>query len=411
MKSAEKELLQMQATEKSRTDSKLAQAPAAERVILPAREWNPLPAFGCSFWKGRVALYAILKALGVGTGDRVLTPGYTCFVVPSAIRFTGAEPVYADIDPRTYAISVKTLESASDARVKAVIVQHTYGIPADEVAIVRWARSNGIAVIEDCAHVFGSRYRAADGSWRPVGAAGDAAFFSSQWTKPVSTGLGGWVISSDPQLETGVQRFHEEECISPSFWETSLLALQVLVREIFSSSGAYWFAKSAYQKLYRHGLLVGTSTCEELRGEKNPLYAKRMSRFQHWLLRRRLADTAVIEHRRQLQHFYDEALTSEGLPSVHVPEYADVILLRYPVRIPNKKRAIAEARRCRIELGDWYRQPVDPPGDSCDDSFGYVTGTCPEGERAAREVINLPMHMGIHEREAEKIVKFVKEVA
>ncbi len=400
----------MPVVEKIRTTTELVEAPA-ESSVLAGSEALPAPAFGCSFWKGRVALYAILKALGIGAGDRVLTPGYTCFVVPSAIRFTGGDPVYADIDPCTYAVTASSLEAAYDARVKAVIVQHTYGIPADEVAIMRWARGKGIAVVEDCAHVLGSRYRAADGTWRAVGTAGDAAFFSSQWTKPVSTGLGGWVFTSNPQLEASVRRFHDEECVRPSFGESSLLALQVAAREVFSCSWAFWLAKSAYQKLYRRGLLVGTSSCEELRGEKDAQYAKRMSGLQHWLLRRRMAAAAVVGHRRRLKRIYDAALAAAGLPIVDVPDYADAVLLRYPVRIANKARAIAEARRRWIELGDWYRQPVDPPGESCDNSFGYVNGTCPEGERAAREVINLPMHTGIDERQAEKIVKFVKEMA
>lgn len=384
---------------------------AADGGVWSSGESTSIPPLACSFWKGRVALCAILKALGIGNGDRVLTPGYTCFVVPSAILLTGSVPVYADIDPRTYTVSVKTLEAAYNARVKAVLVQHTYGIPANQLAILHWARRKGVTVIEDCAHVHGSRYRDEDGSWIPVGTASDAAFFSSQWTKPVSTGLGGWMYTSNPQLKADVQRFRDEECVSPSWSDTSLLALQVLARAVFSSSWAYWLAKSAYQGLYRRGLLIGTSSPQELRGDRDAQYAKRMSRFQHWVLRRRLADSRVIQHRRDLKRLYDEALATAGLPCVDIPDNADAVLLRYPVRIENKARAIAEARRRWIELGDWYRQPVDPPGESCNNNFGYVRDTCPEGERAAREVVNLPMHLGIGERQAEKIVNFLREVA
>ena len=120
---------------------RIREVPEGQRVVAapgaasPACECHPEPIFGCSFWKGRVALFAILKALGIGPGDRVLVPGYTCFVVPSAVRFTGGEPVYADIDPLTYNVSVESLAAAYDARVKAVVVQHTYGIPADAGAI------------------------------------------------------------------------------------------------------------------------------------------------------------------------------------------------------------------------------------------------------------------------------------
>src|SRR6266478_6969649 len=137
-----------------------------------------------TFWRGRVALYAILKALGIARGDRVVVPGYTCFAVPSAVCFAGAETVFADIEPPTFNVSLETITSAlraaGGASAKAIIIQHTYGIPAETARIVSWARERGIATIEDCAHVWGSRYRDASDKWLPVGALADASFFSSQ---------------------------------------------------------------------------------------------------------------------------------------------------------------------------------------------------------------------------------------
>src|ERR1700719_3510442 len=87
-----------------------------------------------TFWKGRVAFHAILKVLGVTAGHCVLVPGYTGFSMPSAIIFTGATPIYVDIEPDTYNVSLKTIQAACsaypEANIKAVMVQHTYGIPA-----------------------------------------------------------------------------------------------------------------------------------------------------------------------------------------------------------------------------------------------------------------------------------------
>ena len=98
----------------------------------------------CTFWKGRTALYAVLRSLEVSQGDTVLVPGYTCFAVPSAVMFTGARPVFADIDPNTFNVSLQTILKAlaqtSSRTVKAVVVQHTYGIPADIRPILDWAR-------------------------------------------------------------------------------------------------------------------------------------------------------------------------------------------------------------------------------------------------------------------------------
>lgn len=385
--------------------------------IAPSRPYERMPSEPgiWTFWKGRVALYGILRSLGVGPGDSVLVPGYTCFAVPSAVIFAGAQPLYADIDPETFNISLNTIVASLNefpkANVKAILVQHTYGIPVDLACIVAWARERGIAVIEDCAHTLSSCFQNERGEWCRVGSAGDAAFFSSQWTKPVSTGVGGWAKVTNLKLEPSLRRFYEEECVAPSLREVILLAAQVFVRQMFSSPSSYWMAVTAYRWLYTRGLLVGTSSKDELRGEMPSAYAKRMSVFQLWLLRKHLADAAAQTHQRYLKATYDTALESAGLPTYEVPHYADAVLLRYPVRVSNKKGMLAEARRRRIELGDWYTQPVDRPQSLKSETFGYKTGMCPEGERAANEVVNLPMHSRVAEKTVHRVVEFVKEVA
>jgi dTDP-4-amino-4,6-dideoxygalactose transaminase len=368
-----------------------------------------------TFWRGRVALYGILKSLNIGHGDAVLLPGYTCFAVPSAVQFTGAQPLYADINPETFNVSLSTIRARlgdhPKANVKAILVQHTYGIPADSTSIVAWARQRGIAVIEDCAHALGCRYRNEGGEWCEVGSAGDAAFFSSQWTKPVSTGLGGWARVENPRLEPLLHRFHEEECSAPSLGQVVLLAAQVLAQKMFLPSWAYWKAKTGYRWLSMHGLVIGTSTEEELRGDMPAAYAKRMSGFQRWLLKKSLTDAAVQAHRRILKSIYDATIESVGLNAPKTPDYADPVLLRYPVRVCDKQRVLELAQRRGVELGDWYTDPVDRPESLKGKTFGYQTGMCPEGERAAREVINLPMHLGVTQRAAHRALELLKEVS
>jgi perosamine synthetase len=367
-----------------------------------------------TFWKGRIALYGILKALGIGPGDSVLVPGYTCAAVPGAVKFAGASSVYADIDPESYSPSLGTysdaLESHSHARVKALILQHTYGIPADASRIAAWAREQGIAVIEDCAHAIGTRYRQDDGRWQEVGNAGDAAFFSSQWSKPISTGLGGWLITSDRSLAERMAHFHDEECNAPSFLELSLLAGQLTARAIFSSPRWYWSAAEAFRSLSHVGIFVGTNEDGEFEGRMPEQYPKKMSRLQEWLLRRRLANQALFVRRRNLKLAYDEALHSCGLPTLHVTENADPVLLRYPVRVKNKDEVLAQARRRRIELGDWFNHPLHPREANAE-VFGYRRGFCPEGERAAKEVVNLLLTERTTEKTAREAVDFLKQVA
>lgn len=124
-----------------------------------------------SFWKGRVALYAILKALGIGEGDEVLVEGFTCVVVPNAVIFAGAKPVYIAPDPKTYNMDVSQIETAITSKTKAIIVQHTFGLPADMDSILNIAKKYNLRVIEDCAPALGAIYKG-----RKVGTFGDAAF-------------------------------------------------------------------------------------------------------------------------------------------------------------------------------------------------------------------------------------------
>jgi len=368
-----------------------------------------------TFWRGRVALYAILKALGIARGDRVVVPGYTCFAVPSAVCFASAEAVFADIEPSTFNVSLETITSAlrskGGASVKAIIIQHTYGIPAETARIVSWARERGIATIEDCAHVWGSRYRDAFGKWLPVGALADASFFSSQWTKPISTGLGGWVNTDDPKLRAGLQRFRSEGCVPASKGEIAVLAMQVGIRKLISHPRIDGIMKKIYQALYSRGLVVGTSSKEELRGEIPSQYAKRMSSFQERLLRRSLRDSRVVMHRRRLKRVYEAALEAAGLPVLRLPEGIDPVLLRYPVRVEHKVRVLAEAQRRGFEIGDWYSHPIDRPESLSAEVLGYQQGSCPEGELAAREVVNLPMNLNVTEESARRVVEFLKKFA
>ena len=94
-----------------------------------------------------------------------------------------------------------------------------------------------------------------------------------------------------------------------------------------------------------------------------------------------------------------------------IPKYADPVLLRYPVRVRDKKAILKEAERRRIELGDWYTHPIDQPQGLDAEAFAYRSGTCPVGERAAQQVVNLPMHSRVTEETVDTVVKFLKEVA
>lgn len=386
----------------------------ASAASFGKKGWQSLSELGTSrFWKGRVALYTILKAIGVGSDDVVVIPGYTCVVVPTAVYFAGAKPLYVDINPDTYNVSLERVEAAAQGwrgeRIKAIVIQHTYGLPAHIGPLIAWARERGIWVIEDCAHAIGSRYRDLDDNeWCEVGTLGDAAFFSSQWSKPFTTGLGGWAVASNPELAKRIRKYHVAECVAPSVQEITKLAVQLVAYHALAWPSFYWIAMQRFRLLARKGVLVGSSTDDELAGIMPGDYAKRMSRLQAWVGQRKIAKLGrVLDHRRKLKRLYDDALVSAGLPIFQMPAHADAVLLRYPLRVADKERVLAEARRLRIELGDWFDHPLHPKGANVA-ILGWRDGLCPEGERAAQQVVNLPMHLRINERNIEKVVRFLK---
>jgi len=147
------------------------------------------------FWKGRVSLYAILKAIGIKEGDEIILPAFTCVVAVNPIIYLGAKPVYVDIDPLTYNIDVSGIEKKITQKTRAILAQNTFGLAPDLDRIFEQANKYKLMVIEDCAHGFGGFYKG-----RPNGTVADASFFSSQWNKPFSTGLGGFAFTKEPRI-------------------------------------------------------------------------------------------------------------------------------------------------------------------------------------------------------------------
>lgn len=388
-------------------------APALSRSTRDGQE-DDRPKEVFTFWKGRIGLFAILKAAGIASGDKVLVPGYTCAMVPAMVVHAGARCVYVDIDPFTFNCSPDDIAEAwgneRGPKPKALILQHTFGIAADVARITKWAKAQGVTVIEDCAHALATKYRDEEGKWRRVGKGGDAAFFSSQWSKPISTGLGGWVTLNNSRLTEYVRSFHANECASPSVVETSLLAAQVAFKGVAFHPSLYWIMAGAYRWVTRRGLVDGTVSDRELAGEMPRDFAKRMSAFQQWLLQRRLADKHWEDQRRRLRKVYDEELRRAGIAAFCDPAYADSVLLRYPVRVKNKEEVLDEARRRRVEIGEWFNHPIHPR--ECNSAvFQYRLGDCPQGECAARQVVNLPMHHGIDDGRARSTVQFLLKTA
>lgn len=358
-----------------------------------------------AFWKARVAVYATLKAMGIGPGDEVIIPGYTCVVDVNPVKYLGATPVYVDIEPDTFNIDVAQLKQKITPNTKVIMAQHTYGYPCDLDTIVELAKNNNIKIVEDCCHAFGATYKG-----KVVGTFGQAAYFSSQWNKPFTTGIGGMLITDNAELAETVEKICSQEMVQPSKKEVFMLFAQLCVYRTFIYPRTTAMAQNLFRYLTKKGLVVGSSTTSELKLEVAPDFFKGMSSLQASSGVRQLAKIDKnISHRRKITRLYDQLLKDKGWPSRNYDSsIMDPVIVRYPVRITEKSKAIEQAAKAGIELGDWFECPLHA-AEAPLELYGYTQGFCPVAEKACREVVNLPTHMRVTEKTARKTVDFITQ--
>jgi perosamine synthetase len=348
------------------------------------------------FLKGRLALYAILKSLALNPGDEVVLPGFTCVVVPNAVMHLKLKPVYVDIEPSNFNISVSQLEGAIGPRTRVIIAQHTFGVPADMDPIMEIARRKGLYIIEDSCHALGAEYMG-----KMTGEFGDAAFFSSQWSKPVTTGLGGWAAINNPALRKRMDEVYREFRPSGAGESLLLLAQYVAFAALFRPS-LFWHIRDLYRKASDMGLAVGSSSRAELEYRMPPFFERKMAAWQTSLLKKKLSrKEEYIAQRVKSTRLLKDIFETRQIPFLRLPERFEPVFLRYPVLVDEKNSLLSEARKKRIELGDWFLSPLHPNLSGWE-MAGYRAGMCPVAEETSRRIVNVPLHAGIGEKEMEK---------
>jgi dTDP-4-amino-4,6-dideoxygalactose transaminase len=181
---------------------------------------------------GTVALMCILAGLGLGPGDEVITVSHTFTGTVSAILFTGATPVFVDIEPDTYLIDAARIEGAITRRTRAILPVHLFGLVADMDMIAAIAERYDLAIVEDAAQAHGAVYRG-----RRAGSFGHAAF-SLYGTKNMTAGEGGLVTTNDDRLadwirlfrNQGMRRRYQHEILGYNFRMTDIHAAVALVQ-------------------------------------------------------------------------------------------------------------------------------------------------------------------------------------
>lgn len=361
--------------------------------------------FAVSFDSGRSALAAVLSSCGFRNGDRVVLQAFTCAVVPNAIIAAGLTPVYVDIDD-TYNIDVKKLRNIIETTptVRAVIVQHTFGQPADIEEIVSLCHASGIRVIEDCAHALGARV-----GKRLVGTFGDAAMFSFGRDKVISTVSGGVAITNDEIIGNALRASYSTLPFPTRRWILQRLfhpLLFVVAKRVyyFFNCGKVIIAIARRLRLFPEVL-----TPNEKQGQHPPIL-RYPPLLVPWALHQLRQQEIMNNHRRAIALRYHEALkalaSTAGWIFPSVSPGTTPIFLRYAVQVPQRQELLTAGKRRGILFGDWYCNVITPVIEQS--RVYYTSGSCPAAERVTHDVINLPLTPTMTICDVDDVIDFCK---
>ena len=297
---------------------------------------------------GTDALQIAEMALGIGPGDEVITPGFTYIATAETVALLGAKPVYVDIDPRTYNLDPQLLDVAITAKTRAIIPVSLYGQCADMDAINAIAARHGIPVIEDAAQSFGASYKGRKSC--NLSAIACASFFPS---KPLGAyGDGGALFVSDDELAN-------------------------VIRQI---------ASHGQDRRYHH-IRVGVNS--------------RLDTLQAAILLPKLEILdEEIALRQEVAQRYDTLLHEAGInTSPYVEPRNTSAYAQYTVRVKNRDAVQARLKEAGIPTAVHYPIPLNKQPAVADSSVSL-----PMGDKAAGEVLSLPMHPYLRPHEQAFIV-------
>lgn len=310
---------------------------------------------------GTAAIHAALFAAGVGEGDEVITTPFSFIATINPILMLGAEPVLVDIDEETFNIDPKLVEEAITKKTKAIIPVHLYGQPADMSAINKIAREYKIAVIEDACQAIGAEYKK-----KRAGNLGNLGCFSLYATKNIMCGEGGMITTNSKAQAEAIRRFRQH-----------------------GMDAQYQYQHLGFN--YRMSDLHAAIAIEQLK--KSDKFNKQRQKNAKQL-DKKLSSTPGI------------TLPVVGKDRTHVYH-------QYTIRVKDMAKVkrdelVDSLREKGVGAGTYYPKPLHYFDHIA--KYGYGKGDFPTAERAAEEVISLPIHPKITAKDVDYIAKSIKEI-
>lgn len=303
---------------------------------------------------GTDAIELALRTGGIGAGDEVITVAHTALASVAAIEATGATPILADIDPETFTLCPDAARAAITGRTRAILAVHLYGGTAELDSLGALARTHDLLLIEDCAQAHGALYRG-----HKVGTIGQLGAFSFYPTKNMGAyGDGGAVITNDAALADRLRK----------------------LRNYGQSSR------------YRH----------QSRGTNS-----RLDELQAAILRVKLAHLdGLNERRRAIAALYDANLAGVQLPSARAD--CQHVYHLYVIRDSQRDQLMTGLAECGI--GTLIHYPVPAHLQESHRDLGLGEGSLPHTERAAAEILSLPLYIGLSDDDVLRVCEAISQL-
>ncbi len=304
---------------------------------------------------GTSGLHLGLLASGVGPGDEVIVPSFTFAATGNSVALTGATPVFADIEPENFTLDPASVEASITSKTKGIMPVHLYGHPAHMRELRAIADKHGIRLYEDAAQAHGA---ALDGE--PVGSFGDFAMFSLYPTKNMTSGEGGMIVAADEKIAR-MARLLRSQGMEKQY-ENEIVGFNARMTDIHAAIGRVQLTK------------VGAWT----------------------------------KTRQENAAFLDANLRGVVVPPV--AEGATHVYHQYTIRVAEDRDGFVAALKSEHNVGAGVYYPI--PNHRLPSLAPYAPGLdLPETERAAREVISLPVHPSLTQDDLDRIVAAVNAVA
>lgn len=358
--------------------------------------------YAVSFNSGRSSLYAILTAINPQKNSNILLQAFTCNALVNPVLWANLKPIYIDCD-NNFNINIDLLKSGIiKEQAKILVVQHTFGLANNMAEILTLAKQYNLIIIEDCAHALGAEFNG-----RKLGTFGTASFFSFSRDKVISSIYGGMAVTNDDILGKKLESLQKEFSQPSLFWikqqilHPILLWLIILPLYNFLDLGKIFLVVSQWIHI-----LSKAVSWQEKRGLKPDYFPKALPNALALLAQNQFNKLEKFNaHRKKIADFYYQELKNS---SFGLPEKTNNIFLRFTITHPKAHEILYQAWHTEnILLGDWYTSVIAPL-DTQLDKMQYKNGLCPKAEDLAKKTLNLPTHINISIKDAQRIVNFLK---